>query len=161
GMRPRLIEREGPTGLIVTTTKLRLHPENETRLLSITTTDTPDQTRRILNAIAAGDAQSEPVNLQPWLELDRWLSTSQTRVSISFAAGLSNAIPVLAVRLRRDFSTVLSLIAAHAILHQATRARDEGGAIVATVEGDYAAIRDLISDLLSEGVGATVSGSVR
>ena len=29
GLVPRLIEREGPTGLIVTTTSLRLHPENE------------------------------------------------------------------------------------------------------------------------------------
>jgi hypothetical protein len=33
GLVPRLIEREGPTGLIVTTTSLRLHPENETRML--------------------------------------------------------------------------------------------------------------------------------
>ena len=35
-----MIEREGPTGLIVTTTALRLHPENETRMLSLTVTDT-------------------------------------------------------------------------------------------------------------------------
>src|SRR5829696_6942041 len=35
GLRPRLIEREGPTGLIVTTTAVKLHPENETRLLSL------------------------------------------------------------------------------------------------------------------------------
>src|SRR5206468_1582008 len=33
GLEPRLIEREGPTGLITTTTKVALHPENETRLL--------------------------------------------------------------------------------------------------------------------------------
>src|SRR5262249_25620978 len=31
----RRIERGGPTGLIVTTTALGLHPENETRLLSL------------------------------------------------------------------------------------------------------------------------------
>jgi hypothetical protein len=36
GMKPRLIEREGPTGLIVTTTAVKLHPENETRMLSLT-----------------------------------------------------------------------------------------------------------------------------
>src|SRR5919107_947235 len=30
GIRPRLIEREGPTSLIVTTTAVKLHPENET-----------------------------------------------------------------------------------------------------------------------------------
>lgn len=31
GLRPRLIERDGPTGLLVITTALRLHPEVETR----------------------------------------------------------------------------------------------------------------------------------
>ena len=39
GLVPKLIEREGPTGLIVTTTSVRLHPENETRMLSITVSD--------------------------------------------------------------------------------------------------------------------------
>ena len=34
GLRARLIEREGPTGLIMTTTEIALHTENETRLLS-------------------------------------------------------------------------------------------------------------------------------
>ena len=33
GLRSRLIEREGPTGLLVTTTAIRLHPENETAAL--------------------------------------------------------------------------------------------------------------------------------
>ena len=32
GLKARLIEREGPTGLIVTTTAVNLHPENETRM---------------------------------------------------------------------------------------------------------------------------------
>jgi hypothetical protein len=35
GLRPRTIEREGPTGLIATTTLDRLHPENETRVVSV------------------------------------------------------------------------------------------------------------------------------
>src|SRR2546430_2242009 len=30
GLKPRLIERDGPTGLLVTTTSVSLHPENET-----------------------------------------------------------------------------------------------------------------------------------
>jgi hypothetical protein len=44
GMKPRVIKKEGPTGLITTTTAVRLHPENETRLLSLVVKDTPDQT---------------------------------------------------------------------------------------------------------------------
>src|SRR5262249_13659503 len=35
GMKPQLLEKEGPTGLITTTTAAKLHPENETRLLSL------------------------------------------------------------------------------------------------------------------------------
>ena len=38
GPRERVIEREGPTGLITTTTAIRMHPENETRLFSIPVT---------------------------------------------------------------------------------------------------------------------------
>src|SRR5271166_3807686 len=52
GLVPRLIEREGPTGLIVTTTSLRLHPENETRMLSLTITDTAEQTSAVFRALA-------------------------------------------------------------------------------------------------------------
>ena len=41
GLRARLIEREGPTGLLVTTTAIRLHPENETRLFFLPIADSP------------------------------------------------------------------------------------------------------------------------
>jgi hypothetical protein len=51
GLIPKLIEREGPTGLL-TTTAVLLHPENGTRLLSITVTDTKEQTRNITRAMA-------------------------------------------------------------------------------------------------------------
>ena len=64
------------------------------------------------------------------------------------------------VRLRRDFSVVLSLIKAHAILHQATRERDGDGRIVATL-ADYSRVRGLVSGLIAEGVEATVPKSVR
>ena len=43
GLKARRIEREGPTGLITTTTAVGLHPENETRLLSVNVTDTPSR----------------------------------------------------------------------------------------------------------------------
>ena len=52
GLKARRIEREGPTGLITTTTAVGLHPENETRLLSVTVTDTPEQTKLIMRAQA-------------------------------------------------------------------------------------------------------------
>ena len=159
GIKPRLIEREGPTGLIVTTTAVKLHPENETRLLCLTVTDTREQTRGVLSMLAR--EEEEEANLEPWHALQRWLeSPSAARsVTIPYADALAKLVPPLAVRLRRDFGALLSLIRAHAILHQATRERDERGRIIATLE-DYAVVRGLVSDLVSEGIEATVPKSV-
>ncbi len=52
GLRPRRIRKEGPTGFITTTTRNRLHDENETHYLSLTVTDTRDQTRQVFKALA-------------------------------------------------------------------------------------------------------------
>jgi hypothetical protein len=73
GLRVRLIEREGPTGLIVTTTAVRMHPENETRLLSLTVTDTREQTRDILASLAR--SKTEVTDLTPWRALQEWLAS--------------------------------------------------------------------------------------
>jgi hypothetical protein len=159
GIKPRLIEREGPTGLLVTTTAVNLHPENETRLLSLTVTDTHQQTRDVMTALARG-AGGESPNLRAWHALQEWLVASEHAVVVPYAEGLAAAIPPVAVRLRRDFGAVLNLIRAHAILHQATRERDTDGAIVATLE-DYACVRELVADLVSEGIEATVPATVQ
>jgi hypothetical protein len=158
GMRPRVIEKEGPTGLIVTTTLVSLHPENETRLLSLSVNDDRKQTAAVLLAIARG--QGRPANLNEWHALQEWLSAAEHRVTIQYAVTLAGKIPSVAVRLRRDFTTLLALIKAHAILHQATREQDETGAIVASID-DYAAVRELVADLMGEGVQSAVSPTIR
>jgi hypothetical protein len=159
GLVPRLIERDGPTGLIVTTTSLRLHAENETRMLSLTITDTQEQTAAVFRALAQESDQNK-LDLAPWQALQTWLVTGPTGVAIPFADQLAGLVPPLAVRLRRDFKTVLTLIRAHALLHQASRLKDEAGRVVATIK-DYAAVRDLIADLVAEGVDATVKPEIR
>jgi hypothetical protein len=73
---------------------------------------------------------------------------------------LADEVPPVAVRLRRDFRAFLSFIEAHAILHQVTRERDSAGRIIATLD-DYAVVRELVADLISEGVGATVGAATR
>jgi hypothetical protein len=62
--------------------------------------------------------------------------------------------------LRRDFGSLLALIRAHALLHQATREHDAKGRIVASLD-DYAVVRELIADVISEGVEKTVKPEVR
>ena len=156
-LQTRLVEREGPTGLIVTTTSVALHPENETRLLSLAATDTADQTRLVLARLA--DDIREP-NLTRWHDLQVWLETAEHRVTIPYARTLADLVPPVAIRLRRDFQAVLSLIRSHALLHQVSRERDDTEEVIATIE-DYAVVYELIVDIISEGVEATVPATVR
>ncbi len=158
GFRPRRIEKQGPTGLLVTTTAVRLHPENETRLLSLQVTDTREQTRAVLRAIAA--EAPEAIDLMPWLALQRWITRAEHRVVIPYARALADAIPPVAIRLRRDFGQLLGLIRAHAILHQATRDRDATGRILATLD-DYEVVRSLVVDVIAEGIDVAVPPTVR
>ncbi|MBL0292158.1 MAG: hypothetical protein IPQ15_16345 [Betaproteobacteria bacterium] len=158
GLVPRRIEKEGPTGLIVTTTAVRLHPENETRLLSLHVTDTRAQTREVMRAIA--HSTRADFDLAPWIALQQWIARGEHRVEIPFAPALAERIPPIAVRLRRDFGQLLNLIRAHAILHQATRARDSAGRLLATLE-DYEAVRELLAEIIAEGVEATVAPAIR
>lgn len=158
GMEPKLIVREGPTSLLVTTTAIKLHPENETRMLSIVVSDTPDQTRQIL--LAQAEERTIAVDLTPWQALQMWLSGQEQRVTIPYAQALANWIPPVAVRLRRDFGALLNLIRAHALLHQATRTKTPEGIVTATLE-DYAVVRELIADLVADGVESSVSPHIR
>jgi hypothetical protein len=164
GLKPRVIERQGPTGLLVTTTALNLDAELETRLFSVPISDNAEHTRSVIQAIAAqavGAEKEAPLDPTPWHELQTWLNKSgEYRVVIPYAGGIASAIPPVAVRLRRDIGALISLIQTHAILHQCQRSRDEQGRIVATPD-DYAAVHELVADLFSAGVEASVPATVR
>jgi hypothetical protein len=158
GIRARKIVKEGPTGLITTTTQAKLHPENETRLLSLGVIDTQDQTKAIMRVLAADAAHA--VDYAPWWAFQEWLTTGERRVVVPFSRALAEAIPPIAVRLRRDFGALLSLIRAHALLHRESRLQDDQGRIVATA-ADYKAVYDLVERLFAEGIEATVSRVVK
>jgi Domain of unknown function (DUF3854) len=158
GFTTKRIVKEGPTNLIFTTTKTRVHAENETRILSLGTDDSSEQTRRVLLELA--DEGRAGTDLDEWQDLQRWLARAEHRVTIPYARALVEKIPPVAVRLRRDVGSLLALIRSHAMLHQATRKRDEVGRIIADLD-DYAVVRDLVADVMAEGVGTTVSETVR
>lgn len=151
GCRPRTIERAGPTGPIVTTTVSQLDKELETRLLSLSIDGDVVQARNIIVSTAVG-----PVNRSGdssrWHELQVWLSAGDKRVVIPFAKVLAESVPPVDVRMRRDFKQVLTLIKAHALLHQGTRKSNKAGQIVATIDGDYAAGWKLVAEIIAEGV---------
>lgn len=95
----------------------------------------------------------------PWPDCPNSFASSY-RVTIPYAQALAEQIPPVAVRLRRDFGSLLALIRSHAVLHQLTRGRDSEGRIVATL-ADYEAVRELVADVIAAGVDATVPNSVR
>jgi hypothetical protein len=158
GFTTQHIEKEGPTGLIFTTTRPHIHAENETRVLSVTVDDSPAQTKRVLEGIA--DETERHVDLKQWTSLQAWLQGAEHRVTIPYGPVLARLVPPAAVRLRRDFGAVLALIRAHAILHQMTRQRDRDGRIVATI-ADYQKVLEIADPLVSQGVGRQVSTTTR
>jgi IclR helix-turn-helix domain len=163
GPEGKTIEREGPTNLLVTTTAIHLEKELETRLLSIPIDDSREQTSGVIRAQAArysGTLSDAEPDLSAWRALQEWLATAERRVVIPFAEEFAELVPPVALRLRRDIPAILGLVATHAILHQASRHRDNDGRIVATLD-DYAAIRELVADLVAEAAGASVPKTIR
>jgi hypothetical protein len=158
GLRPKLIEREGPTGLIVTTTSHQLHPENETRMLSLTVSDTREQTAAVFRALANGAYPD--VDLSLWKALQSWLAASMCEVVIPYASALAEMVPPVAIRLRRDFKLMLMLISAHALLHQSSRRKDTENRLIAEI-ADYAAVHQLVADLVAEGAEVSIKPELR
>ena len=156
------IEKEGPSGAFITTTQQSLNHDNETRMLSLAVSDTQAQTRAVMKNIARRKRyKNSGPDLGRWQALQRWIELAgDKQVIVPYGEWLSDQIPPVAVRLRRDFEQVLNLIEAHAILHQANRARTEWGEIVATRQ-DYAVVRGLLYELLSEQLEAAVPPIVR
>ena len=72
---------------------------------------------------ANGAGRQEP-DLEPWHALQRWLERAGPRqVTVPFSHQLAEKANPRAVRLRRDFGAVLSLIQVHAILHEGKQPR--------------------------------------
>lgn len=159
GWQTRELRVEGPTGLLTTTTLVSLHAENETRLLSVPINDSPEQTRRIMRAMAH-EGGRDSIDYTPWHAFQRWLALGSHEVTIPFGDWLADNMYCGSVRGRRDFRKLLTLVRSHALLHQANRAKDSDGRIMATSE-DYGAVRPLVADLFAEAAERGVKQTVR
>jgi energy-coupling factor transporter ATP-binding protein EcfA2 len=158
------IEKEGPVAFVVTTTRNALHPENETRLLSIEVDDSAEQTKRVLTKVAEVHGQNggrNQIDLTPWQDFQRSLERSNRKVVVPYAVTLAELIPPSAVRLRRDFAQLLLAIKAHALIHRSHRPVNEKGEIVADIKNDYAAVRDIMKDVMAESSGKAVKDTIK
>jgi hypothetical protein len=187
----RKIVKPGPTGLITTNTK-PLGDQASTRTLTVSIPDTPEQTRLVLHAqadrvnrVAAG------TDLTGWKALDRWLELAgERRVVILFANALADLVPAGAIRMRRDFPQLLTVIGLTqlrvilnrnrmvlslgnliqlrnsyviqtiALLHQRLRDRDPQGRIIATPEG-YAQACWLLEETFTGTIHEGLTPAVR
>lgn len=156
----KIIEKKGPVSFLVTTTKSKMHPENETQMLSLEIDNSPEQTRDVLTKVAQieglGQSTSQ-VDVKPWQDYQRWLEQGERRVVVPFASEMVKLIPPASVRLRRDVGQVFRAIKAHALLHRDHRESDSQGRIVADVEADYRTVRELMIGILATGSGVTMS----
>jgi hypothetical protein len=145
GMKPLRIDKPGPTGLITTTTGT-VEPELETRMLTLNVRDDPDHSRAILKATARRAAGKQPnIDLAPFHAFQRELALSDVQDPVvPFAGALAQLVDAGAVRVRRDFKQLLTLIKTHALL--SPRQKDVDGRVIATL-GDYRVIYKLTADL--------------
>lgn len=147
----------GPAAFIQATTRVTLHPENETRLLFIQIDESPEQTRAIMRQqaqnAATGSPSLKPELYQPWHQFISGLGL--TKVQIPFAPQLAEIFSADQVRARRDFPKLLALMETSAYLHQHQR-HIQDGAVIANSD-DY----HIAKDLFEQSYGAGSEKAVR
>ena len=140
---------EGPVGFLITTTKFRVNPENETRMFSIFTDPSKEQTSKILWFIAG----EEPENL----ETEKWkLAFSQLvpyRVKIPYLELVLSRFP-LEIRSRRDALRFKTLISVVTLIHQKNREvkEDEKGKYLEATAADYFISKKIMKEFLSMSI---------
>ena len=154
-----LFEKEGPTGLIMTTTKASLYTDNETRCLSVWVSDVNDKILEVL--LAQNKDVPVDIDVSDFIALQQLISTlPSTDVDIPFADEIvTNLSDVTELRLMRDWAQVRSLISAHALLHHQSR-EYRNGKYVATYE-DYGVVRELVNDVIGQAVSVNVPNRIR
>jgi len=151
GLEAILIEKPGPTGLITTSTK-PLDPEISTRLLQVHVTDAPEQTKAVVKEEGdewAGLVRDSDEDLLPCIQASRWLEVAGCReVIVPYAPELARLVPTDDVRMRRDFTQILTVIGTLAFMHQRQRERDDQGRVVAS-RRDYENAYRLLAEVLA------------
>ena len=157
----KMLEVEGPAGVIITTTGVKIHTENDTRHLSLYSNESPEATTGSMIASSRRREDKGVPDTSTWISLARWHAASNQEVTLypwseKLARILDNKHP----RIRRDFEAILDYVETHASLHQATREVDERGRIIAT-QDDYEVVADLLDSVVSTGLGLRVRKIIR
>jgi hypothetical protein len=150
--------KDGPTGLIYTSNEWLEDGDLAARMIPVSISDFSNQTRRVLSAAAVLNEcrQVDPV----WPAFQTWLAEGERRVHMPYAKTLALLCSDASLRMRRYFSSMLSLVCAHALLHRENRERTDDGQIIANLD-DYEEVFYVASSLLSEAMDSMVPVRVR
>jgi len=159
GVRGRRVYAEGPTGLWTTTTKNVVDAELQNRALTLTIDESPAQTERIIKG-RKSRKKRRAADFGPVKALHTWLAGQGGDVEIPFEDVIAEGVDTRAVRMRRFYSYIMELVEAHALLHRATRKVDVDGFVLAAPE-DYAAVYELVKDIVAVAAEVAVSDSQR
>lgn len=151
---------KGPAGLLMTTTANGLHLEDESRLLSFHMDESLDRIREALLAGVMSSKNKEEPDFSKWHALHEYVGGQNLEVSVPFLETLVRLLPTTHFRVMRDFPQVVSLIKAHALLHQDSRDRDSEDKIIATHD-DYGMVRFLVEECLAQGLEVAVPVRIR
>lgn len=153
------IEKDGPTGLIVTTTR-NLEEQISNRMFRTELDPSKEQTRRILYSIAAGaEGTGEEPDVEIWREFSK-ITGEPIDVIIPFASWLAERVTIGTLRIRRDFTQFLNFIRASAVEHRYQRIGLPDGSIQASV-ADYAMVHALVADLFEAAQGEGITEADR
>jgi hypothetical protein len=158
-----LIEQDGPIAYIESTTLAKVFDEDATRCLMLHTDEQPQQTRRIVQKLAAaysgatGETHTDRL-IQRHHALQRMLE--RPPVVIPYAERLGELFTSDRVEVRRAFPQLMSMVQAVTLLYQRQRQQDTNGQLVATAD-DYQLARRLLSKPLSRLLGGKVSDPAR
>jgi energy-coupling factor transporter ATP-binding protein EcfA2 len=138
----------GPLSLFMTTTEPSIHPEDENRMLSITVDQSSEQKREVLLAKAKAFNGVQPAS-KVFKEMQAISSTycKSMKVEIPFVHNIAKSMDTNFDQVLRHFDKILSLIAAHALLHQEDRKKRDGK--VVANEQDYSVVCSLLEPILS------------
>lgn len=150
--------KEGPTALVMTSARDNVEDEMLTRMMSADTDETESMTRAVVSGVyqrATGKTFSVELKYsrEDLIDYQRWLSASGP---FDFVVPYAEAIDIASeklpapLRARRDATNVINAIGASAILHNAQRARDQHGRVIATLD-DYR----ITFNAFSAGMAAT------
>lgn len=162
-MQTVVIHQPGPIAFVESTTSTKIFDEDENRCLQLSTDESPEQTERIVLAMARSAASAPTDNSRIVLRhhaLQRLLR--RVKVRVPFAGAIARAMPTSRPEARRAMGLALTLVQAIALLYQ----RQRGGAglrhgdeIQADVQ-DYVIARRLLMGPLARALGGALPPAV-